>query len=145
MRGPALQFCNAEGRPMQLACVNTLVTGYADDVVMGSQNDSTQVFDYRFINCILRTPKVESADSVRFENVIWENVEDTVGTGDNHFVLVDIDTQHYDFHLDSLSTAIGKANAEYALPADRDGKPRGETPDIGCYQYVALPADNDVE
>lgn len=141
MRGPALQFCNAEGRPMQLACVNTLVTGYADDVVMGSQNDSTQVFDYRFINCILRTPKVESADSVRFENVIWENPEDTIGTGDNHFVLVDIDTQHYDFHLDSLSTAIGKGNAEYALPADRDGKPRDETPDIGCYEYFLPPAE----
>ncbi len=143
MRAPALQFNNDVGRPMQLACVNSLVTGYADDVIMGSQNDTTQVFDYRFINCILRTPKVESADSVKFENVIWEDPEDTLGTGDNHFRLVDIGTQHYDFHLDSLSTAIGKAHKDYALPTDRDGQPRGDSPDIGCYQYVALPTDNE--
>ena len=144
MRGAALQFSNAEGRPMQLACVNSLVTGYADDVVMGSQRDTTQVFDYRFINSILRTPKVESADSVRFENVVWEDPEDTLGTGERHFVLVDIDTQHYDFHLDSLSTAIGKANAGYALPTDRDGRSRDDAPDIGCYEYF-LPAEGTEE
>ena len=86
---------------------------------------------------------METADSVRFESVIWENTEDTLGTGDNHFRLVDINTQHYDFHLDSLSTAIGKAHKDYALPTDRDGKPRGESPDIGCYQYVALPAEQE--
>ena len=143
MRAPALQFHNGPGQPMQLACVNSLVTGYAEDVIMGSQNDTTEVFDYRFIGSILRTPKVETADSVRFESVIWENTEDTLGTGDNHFRLVDISTQHYDFHLDSLSTAIGKAHKDYALPTDRDGKPRGDSPDIGCYQYVALPAEQE--
>jgi hypothetical protein len=47
---------------------------------------------------------------------------------------VDIDTQHYDFYLDSLSTAINKGNKNYPLSNDRDGKERDELPDIGCFE-----------
>ena len=132
-RGPALQFTNGTGKPMTLACVNSLITGYAEDVIMGNQTDTTTTFDYLFASSILRTPAVE--DTLRFKDITWENPEDTLTTGEKHFKLVDINKQYYDFHLDSLSTAIGKANPLYALPKDRDGKPRDEAPDIGCYEY----------
>lgn len=133
-RGAALQFANSEGHPLLFSCVNTLVTGYADDCVMGIQNDTLTTFDYVFINDILRTPEVK--DSLRFKNVQWENVEDTASIqGKKHFLLVDGNTQHYDFHIDSLSTAIGAANVLYTLPFDRDGRERDNAPDIGCYEF----------
>jgi len=110
-RGFALHFVNTE-LPMTLVCTNTLVTGYADDVVLGEVADTAVVFDYRFADCLLRTPKVEG-DSVRFERIIWETPKDSV-QGKQHFRTVDEDNLYYDFALDSISPAfqngIGRMN-----------------------------------
>ena len=104
-RGAALSFTNA--LPLQsLFCDSTIITGYADDVVMGLQTDTTRVFEYQFLHSLLRTPKVETADSVRFSNIIWESPKDSI-QGTRHFRLIDEDNLIYDFHLDSLSTARG--------------------------------------
>ena len=137
-RGAALSFTNFYGDypcPLyQLDCINSIVTGYSDDVIMGSQKDTVADFSYRFINSILRTPEI--TDSTRIFNVKWEDVEDTTSvSGHKHFKLVDIDTQHYDFHLDSVSTAIDSAFVDYALPTDHDGRSRDEHPDVGCYEF----------
>ena len=101
-RGFALHFVNTE-LPMTLVCRNTLVTGYADDVVSGEATDTTVVFDYRFADCLLRTPEVD--DSVRFERIIWETPKDSV-QGKQHFRTFDEDNLYYDFALDSISPAL---------------------------------------
>lgn len=109
-RGAALFFTNAwGGEPLplvRLTCEGSIVTGYEDDVVMGGQIDSTTVFNYQFSNSLLRTPKVETADSVRFGDVRWESPKDSI-QGKKQFVKIDEDNLIYDFHLDSLSTAKG--------------------------------------
>lgn len=135
-RGNALYFSNTDGTyniPLEgFTMVNSIVTGYAEDVILGTTcDDSTCVFAYRFHNDILRTEA--SKDTIAFTNVIWETPEDSIN-GDKHFVLVDIDKQRYDFHLDSLSTARGKADPKYALPFCRDGRKRDENyMNLGCY------------
>lgn len=101
-RGYALHFVNTE-LPMLLVCTNTLVTGYAEDVVQGDVSDTTVVFDYRFADCLLRTPKVE--DEERFVRIIWETPKDTV-QGTQHFKTIDEDNLYYDFDLDSISPAF---------------------------------------
>lgn len=104
-RGAALLFTNT--LPLQsLFCDSTIITGYADDVIMGIQTDTAQVFEYRFMHTLLRTPKVETADSLRFSDIIWESPKDSI-QGTRHFRLIDEDNLIYDFHLDSLSTAQG--------------------------------------
>ena len=104
-RGAALLFTNT--LPLQeLLCDSTIITGYASDVVMGIQADTTHVFEYRFLHSLLRTPKVETADTVRFSNIIWELPTDSI-QGIRHFRLIDEENFIYDFHLDSLSTAKG--------------------------------------
>lgn len=138
-RGAALSFRNTHDSynyPLHMVeCYNTLVTGYADDVIMGESGDSTVAFNYYFRNCLLRTPVVE--DSLRFVSVKWEAADDSI-QGKNHFKLIDEDNLVYDFHLDSLSTARQRAFTVPSLPYDRDGVTRhSETPDIGCYEYVA--------
>lgn len=151
--GAALRFTNGEddgekhNYPLhQMDCINSIVTGYADDVVMGVVQDSTVAYNYKFINCILRTDTV--SDNENIQNVIWENADsvriDTVSGGEKNFKLIDANRQHYDFHLSGTSRAIGAATKEdgYLMPLDRDGRRRDDNPDMGCYEYVEEEKDN---
>lgn len=141
-RGVALRYANHSDDvklPLErMDCVNTIVTGYGEDMVMGDNctvEGDTTMFNYRFINSILRTAKVEDDENII--GVIWEDVKDTATVlGEKNFRMVDIDMQRYDFHLDSLSYAINKADIEQSLPLDRDGNKRDELPDIGCYEFI---------
>lgn len=133
-RRPALNYYSTATMPLlRMDCINSIVTGYPEDVVMGATENENIPFNYRFISSILRTPEVEDAEHII--DVIFENVEDTASVqGDKHFKLVDINTQHYDFHLDSLSPAINKGSKDYPVSDDRDGKARDDQPDIGCFE-----------
>lgn len=133
-RRPALNYYSSATMPLlRMDCINSIVTGYPEDVVMGATENENIPFNYRFISSILRTPEVEDAEHII--DVIFENVEDTASVqGDKHFKLVDINTQHYDFHLDSLSPAINKGSKDYPVSDDRDGKARDDQPDIGCFE-----------
>ncbi|MBM6993280.1 MAG: right-handed parallel beta-helix repeat-containing protein [Prevotella sp.] len=134
-RGYALHF--AGKHPIDnLSVMNTLITGYADDMLLGEPADSTTAFVYAFDHCIIRTPKVETADSVHFTQVYYENVEDTTTSGEKHFMTIDTDKLRYDFRLDSVSSAIGKANPQTATTNDHDGRTRDDLPDIGAYEYI---------
>lgn len=134
-RGVALRFTN-EVAPLQFICYNTLVTGYADDEIMGEQKDKERSFYYEFHNCILRTPEVTTADATYFDNVKFEDIKDTDTTGKKHFKNIDTDNLKYDFRLDAVSAAIDAANPATAMPTDRNGLPRDEHPDIGAFEYV---------
>lgn len=146
-RGASLRFTNGENDgeatrryPLyQMDCVNSIVTGYANDVVMGESVDSTLAYTYKFENCILRTDSLK--EDANIKNIVWENadsvVTDTACGGEKNFKLVDINRQHYDFHLSEVSRAIGLATKEggYNLPLDRDGRRRDDQPDAGCYEF----------
>ena len=139
-RGYALAYTNSAEKPLEaIECVNSIVTGYADDVINGVTSVVDVPFYYYYVSSILRTPEIEDDDE-RLQDVIWEGTEDTETTdsvsGYNHFKLVDIDLQDYDFHLDSLSPAIGAASTLYSLSTDRDGNERDDAPDIGAYEYI---------
>lgn len=139
-RGNALHFANSTDKPLlKMDCINSIVTGYADNVISVTKEDSTVAWNYRFISSLLRTPKKEESDTI--QNVIWENVEDTASvSGQKNFKKIDIssyspDYCSYDFRLDRKSPAIGKANPLYTLPEDRNGIPRNEEPDMGAYEF----------
>lgn len=108
-RGAALRFADHWAdvcyEANRLVCNGSIVTGYADDVVMFAKRDSVRMFEYAFDDCLLRTPAVE--DTVNFRHVSWETQKDSV-QGKQHFKLIDEKNLVYDFHLDSLSTAQGK-------------------------------------
>ena len=134
-RGSALQL-TANRFPLEsFSCINTLITGYAADVLAGDKGNKSLAFDYRFDHCILRTPKVLTEDSLRYTNVVYENPADTLHTGKKHFVLIDEKTFSYDFRLSNASAAIDKADPATALPTDRNAVTRDNKPDIGAYEY----------
>ena len=134
-RGYALHF-SANHPLTKLYVTNSLITGYADDQISGDRpKDEDKPFNFNFEDCVLRTPKPTTADSVYFKNIIYEDVKDTTIYGEKNFVKIDADKQYYDFHLSNISAAVDKANAKTARPIDRDGVKRDELPDIGAYEY----------
>lgn len=116
--------------------LNCLITGYADDVVMGTIDETEGAVDFFFGGCVLRTTSSEDA---RFSDVTYEDVED-VNAGKGQFRTFDTDNFIYDFRLNGQSPAINAGLVQYIelSPADRDGNLRTETDSIsaGAYQYV---------
>ena len=109
-RGPAFRFTNFYNgliaMPVYVTCHNSIITGYADDVLLGDMlGEDPATFDYEFERCLMRTPEVTD-EPERFVDIIWETPEDSI-QGKKHFVQIDEDNLIYDFHLDSLSTAQG--------------------------------------
>ena len=105
-RGVALRFqnfYNDYNYPLLLLqCTNSLVTGYADDEVMGNRRDSLAAYAYYFENSLLRTPAV--SDTTNFRGIVWDDPKDEA-MGKARFVLIDEKNLKYDFHLvDSLET-----------------------------------------
>lgn len=139
-RGMALNFADHyEDNPYPtdaFICYNTLVTGYAKDVINGSLRDTVNVASYAFVNSIIRTPEIKDTVEIKhFVNCIFETPEDSV-QGKDHFISIDESNMLYDFRLQEKSPARGKAYlfpGEYTV--DRYYRLRGEFPDIGCFQY----------
>ena len=143
-RGDALYLANkwlSVPYPLEHAAFrNCLITGYAEDVVMGGLEDPDQNLDYYFGHCLLRT--VESDDAVRFVGIVYDK-DSNEGGQEKHFRRFDTDNYLYDFCLDSLSAARNIGAKEWAedCPADYDGQSRLEdaAPDAGCYEFKSQP------
>lgn len=87
-------------------CTGSILTGYADDVVLGTTApDGDAAFVYLFDNSLLRTPSLEG-DTTHYKAIRWEAPTDEV-QGLRHFRRMDEVNFDYDFHLDSVSTALG--------------------------------------
>lgn len=140
-RGMALRFTNYRDEhvyPLQdFTCVNTIVTGYADDVLSGASKDEATAFSWQFSHCLLRTPQPET-DLEKMVEVVFEDPEDTTVYGVKNFEKIDDELLRYDFRLSGVSKAVGTADKENFLEYDRLGIRRKESaPDMGCYTYRA--------
>ncbi|MCI6208995.1 MAG: right-handed parallel beta-helix repeat-containing protein [Prevotella sp.] len=136
-RGYAIHFSAANHPLLNLNCANSIITGYGNDELSGeSDAESDNANEFNFSNCLIRTPKITTDDSIRFTRVEYEDVEDTIAYGAKNFKLVDGNKQRYDFRLSAKSHAIGLADKETALPCDRLGTKRDDQPDAGAYEYV---------
>ncbi len=146
-RGVALDFTNYDGdiRLPLLAAhfVNCLITGYAEDEIMGSQSEQNpdDAFDYYFVNCLLNTPETDDANIV---DSFWDEAEPATSREKNFSTKFDLDKLLFSFELSPESQAVNHANIEIALgfyPLDLKGRSRllDGAPDIGCYE--AQPAE----
>ena len=115
--------------------MNSIVTGYHDDEVVWTSPKNDEVCNFSFDHCVLRTQKMNTEDSLKFMNVVYENLKDTTRFGEKHFRLFDTDNLKYDFRLRKESAAVGVADTATSLPTDRRGVLRDEKPDVGCYEF----------
>lgn len=140
-RGSAIGF---KAPVKNLLVKNSIVTGYADDEVVWTPVDE-EPLNFAFDHCLLRTEKMTTEDSLKFTNVIYEdlknevveNEKDTLWYGEKQFANFDTDNLIYDFHLKGKSAAIGAADAMTSLTYDHNGlQKRDEEKTIaGCFLY----------
>ena len=140
-RGDALSLGDFEGNVYRhlygAYFFNCVITGYADDVVMGHFTDNT-IAEARFLfqNCLLRT--VNPSDRERFLSVRYDVPDSLDVTSQAHFTLFDTHAFLYDFTPDSLSAIRGWADPEFTkrCPVDRLGRNRFSDghPDAGAYE-----------
>lgn len=146
-RGHALFLTNENGLygyPIRRAdFMNCVVTGYAEDVIMGALDAKKRyAAEYLFTHSLLRTTEPSAAEAERFL-VIRYDQQDTKNpekiTGQHHFRLFDTTNFRYDFVPDSLSPIRSLADAAVAAqcPFDRHGASRlaDGAPDAGAYEW----------
>lgn len=133
-RGFALYFDNSHA--LTLKCRNSIITGYADDVLQGSQTNESNAFNYEFSFCLIRTPEPTEEYKPYFISNIFEDIEDVDFGGMYNFAKIDIDSLRYDFQLADSTFAINNADPLTALHIDRKGVTRDDKPDMGCFEKV---------
>lgn len=147
--GTALDFANYDGNvrlPINnLTIANTIVTGYQNDEIMGSQNKEYEndSFNYVFKNCLINTPLTDE-ENPRLVMCYWDLDDKTTAEGDtlvtrekNFVPEPNLRDLTFSFELSPHSKAIGHGDIEITAityPLDRNGRNRGNSPDIGCYQ-----------
>lgn len=116
--------------PMQTYMYNNIVTGArANCLVLAAPLPEQYIGAFR--GNYLR------ADSIalpQFEANVYATDSDTVFVN-NHYMYKEY--RYFDYHLDSVSPAIGIGDASVAssYPTDREGVSRTTRVDAGCYQY----------
>lgn len=148
--GYALEFANYDGNvPLPLTALNfknCIITGYQSDEMMGhpSTDFPNTEFNYYFTHCLINTPDPED-DGTHFLICQWDNdassvqAEKKIVRESNFTPAFDLDALTFNFSLSPKSKAVAGADASISAstyPNDRLGKPRGSTPDMGCYQHV---------
>lgn len=135
-RGAALRFTNENEDLTQMVCENSLVTGYADDVVMGNRADNGKAFNYHFANSLLRTENPSEAEQGNFIDCTFEDISAEEEGGQYNFLLFDTENLEYDFSLAKGSLAIGLGLKATMPVIDRKGNSRDDSPDVGAYEYI---------
>lgn len=141
-RGDALYVANVDEEEKHhklshLNFLNCVITGYAEDVIMGNLSNQYEDFkNYSFRNCYLRT--VGDNDDENFFFCKFENDKMEL-QGEKNFKVFDTHNFIYDFTPDSLSQIRNMAEPiPNDLLYDRLGRSRflDEAPDAGCYEYI---------
>ena len=113
---------------------NSIITGYLpNQLVVATAFD--QYYPGEFIGNYLKTDTLDIPHAR--DNTYWQTTDTTELFVKDFYKYKEY--IYYDFHLDSLSPAIGIADSLFALPypLDRDGVSRaGLKPDAGCYQHL---------
>ena len=157
--GHALNFANVDGDvrlPIsRLYFANSIITGYQDDEIMGSEGEEGDEFNYLFTHCLLNTPVPKSDDiDAHFISCLWDqkstttNINPEAKLRDKNFLPdFNLDYLLFSFGLNKQSQAVGTADAvitQANYPKDKAGNSRSSQPDMGCFQHQES-ADNDNE
>lgn len=141
-RGYALYLANSIGEAYrelrQARFINSVITGYGEDVIMGSITEGQDyTCPYLFSHCLLNT--IESEDTLRFDHIIYDTGKQEL-CREKNFKLFDTTNFLYDFTPDSLSRIRSLADSTYSLryPIDLRGHSRlaDGSPDAGCLEYT---------
>ena len=150
-RGEALRIDNIKNDTIYplfgVDFVNCIITGDGADEIKGSVAEKSDSVDYsQYAIYSFSYSLINSTDSsnTHFTHITWDKKSNEVW-GVAQFKSIYNTNRHYNFHLDSLSTARDIANPDYAAiyPYDLDGNNRlaDGKPDAGCYEWQNAKSD----
>ena len=123
--------------PFRMRVDNSIITGYAEDQVywfpLKKENDPDILLQHSY----LRTPgPTDEYSKKMLQNDIYDANVTEEYRGKGLFVAVNEDgtSFYYDFTPRVDAPVIGVADATTSCKDDILGKPRKETPDMGCYE-----------
>ena len=125
------------------ARLNGLRARFTNSIIYGSRSDEVELFNlgeaeftYNFENCVVRVEDLVEADATPdfFDNCNPCTPE--AGTPNGEVVLF-VDPEENDYHLDSLSIAEGFGKFIADQQVDLEGNMRDRNaPDVGCFEKV---------
>ena len=111
--------------------VNCIMTGSNRDEVWLSAREEARA-DVMIDHCIIRVE--ELLDEDQYPDFLEDFTMSSLNCNSTDSLFAD--ESNYDFHLDSLSKAEGRARPLNAIFNDLENTPRDpQNPDIGCYEY----------
>jgi len=114
---------------------NCIIFGNDDDEIQlqdAFQGEEPSQFNYTLTNCIVAVDELIDADQFP---TFFDNCDNCINatTDDQLF----IDQEMNDYHLDTMSIAIGQAIPLAIVERDLEGNQRDlSMPDIGCYEFL---------
>lgn len=116
---------NTYAMPFNCELANSIVYGNHSNEFDTDFYEQSSDTTYRFSHCLLGITRPHSDESM-YEACVFNEKPKFVNT------------EEFDYHLDTLSPAIGIGNPAIStgiLRFDLDGVDRGDSPDAGAYQY----------
>ena len=124
--------------PLNFNMQNSIVTGYADDQVywfpLNKDDENSTIL---LKKCYLRTPEPEDEYSKKMlQDDLYDANSDEEYRGKGLFVAVNETGSDfiYDFTPKAGAPVVKSADAETSCKDDITGKPRKDSPDMGCYE-----------
>lgn len=137
-------FCYDNIFECQIRADYRLNASFVNSIIFGSRRDEIQLadlyggtapeqFNVSFQNCIVRVDELLDPEGL-YVNFLSEQCDPCINaTRDD---LLFLNPNEDDYHLDSLSIAIGQAIVLPGFEKDLEGNMRDDMPDIGCYERV---------
>ena len=135
-RGYAVNLLYRKANPLTFKCDNSIITGFSDDVFNISTDDKdSNLNNITISNTLLRTPTIDKPRGMALNNIMYEDVKDTISYGEKNFKAIDLKTMFFDFRLKEKAKARNNAFATTLPSNDRRGESRVGHPDLGAFIY----------
>ncbi|MBF1427774.1 hypothetical protein [Hoylesella nanceiensis] len=135
-RGYAVNLLYRKANPLTFKCDNCIITGFSDDVFNISTDDKdSNLNNITISNTLLRTPTIDKPRGMALNNIMYEDVKDTISYGEKNFKMIDLKTMFFDFSLKEKAKARNNAFATTLPSNDRRGESRVGHPDLGAFIY----------
>ena len=135
-RGYAVNLLYRKANPLTFKCDNSIITGFSDDVFNISTDDKdSNLNNITISNTLLRTPTIDKPRGMALNNIMYEDVKDTISYGEKNFKTIDLKTMFFDFRLKEKAKARNNAFATTLPSNDRRGESRIGHPDLGAFIY----------
>lgn len=137
-------FCYDDPLRCEVLGIFRLNATFKNSIIFGSRSDEIQlsdvsgretagIFNVSFENCIVKVDDLLTDRDGLYSDFLENQCESCINGMRSDALFVDANED--DYHLDTLSIAIGQGQIIPGITIDLEDNPRDSEPDIGCYEY----------